>query len=80
VWEFTADMLRATVLDFEDDRIAEQLELVRRTQGINLEAVPLDPRMTHETCDRCERLVVAPLAFFDGANFLCPDCRQHPHG
>ncbi len=73
-------MQRATVLDFEGDRVAEQLEIVRRTHGINLEAVPLDPRMTHETCDRCEQLMIAPVAFFDGSQFLCPECRQLPPG
>ena len=80
VWEFTADSLKATVLDYETDRVAEQLELVRRTHGITLEAVPLDPKLTHEICDRCEQLMVAPLAFFDGTQFLCPDCRAHPTG
>jgi hypothetical protein len=73
---FTTDRERAVVFDYQNDRIAEQLLLVRQTQGLVLEAVAIDPKEFYETCDGCERLVAPVMAFFDGREFRCPDCRK----
>jgi hypothetical protein len=75
-WEFTEDRSRARVFDYLKDRVAEQIELVRRAHGRVWIAVKLDPLETYEFCDRCGCRMVAPRAFFDGKQFLCPDCRE----
>ena len=74
-WEFTADRRKATVFDYLHDRIAEQLEGLRRDQGIVLVVEAVDPREIHESCDKCEQLVSPTKAFFDGTKFVCGDCR-----
>jgi hypothetical protein len=72
---FSWHMSQAVVFDYHGHRVAEQLEFLRASQGLALEVVPVDPREVYETCDRCERLMTSPTAFFDGARFYCPDCR-----
>ena len=74
-WEFTSDRKKATVFDFEHDRVAEQLAGLRRDQGIVLRVETVDPKEINESCDECERLVSPTRAFFDGQKFLCGDCR-----
>jgi len=75
-WEFTTDRRRATVFDYLHDRIAEQIEGLRRDQGIALVVERVDPREIHESCDECEQLVSPSKAFFDGQRFVCGDCRE----
>jgi hypothetical protein len=75
-WGFTADRGRALVFDYHAHQVAEQLEAIRRTHGIALEAVPLAPQEIYETCDQCERVAMPFTMFFDGSRFLCIDCRQ----
>ena len=75
-WEFTEDRSRAKVFDFLKDRVAEQIELVRRAHGKVWIAVKLDPREAYEFCDRCGCRMVAFRMFFDGKQFLCADCRE----
>jgi len=75
-WEFTADRRKATVFDYVHDGIAEQLEGLRRDQGIVLAIEVVDPKEIHESCDECEQLVAPAKAFFDGEKFLCSDCRN----
>jgi hypothetical protein len=52
-WEFTDDRTRAKVFDYVGDRVAEQIELVRRAHGRVWIAVKLDPMEVYEFCDRC---------------------------
>jgi hypothetical protein len=75
-WEFTDDRSRARVFDYLGDRVAEQIELVRRAYGRVWIAVKLDPREAYEFCDRCGCRMAAFRAFFDGQQFLCADCRK----
>jgi len=75
-WEFTVDRRKAAVFDYVHDRIAEQLEGLRRDQGIALVVERVDPKEIHESCDQCEQLVAPAKAFFDGRKFLCGDCRE----
>ena len=73
---FCDDIKKAIVFDSRRDRINEQLEYVRQTQGIILEAIPVDPKEIHETCDRCGRLGLPFQIFFDGRQYLCARCRN----
>ncbi len=74
-WEFTDDRSKARVFDYEADRVAERIELVRKAQGRVWIAVRVDPREVYEHCDRCGRRMRALRTFFDGQQFLCVDCR-----
>ncbi len=74
-WAFTEHRNKATVFDYARDRVAEQLEGLRKTQGIVLRIVTVDPREIHERCDSCDQLVTPAKAFFDGKQFFCGDCR-----
>ena len=77
-WEFTDDRTRARVFDYAGDRVAEMITLVRRSEGTVWVAVRLDPREAHEFCDRCGCRMEAWQTFFDGAQFLCHECRTQP--
>ena len=74
-WEFTGERYRARVFDYAGDRVAEQIELVKRAHGMVWIAVKLDPREAFEFCDLCGSRMVAPRAYFDGTQFLCKDCK-----
>jgi len=71
---FTAQRAEALVLSYEADRVAEQLEAIRRAQGILLEAVPVPLEEIYETCDRCQELFMPFMTHFDGKQFLCVEC------
>jgi hypothetical protein len=73
---FCDDIKKAIVFDCRRDRVEEQLEYVRLTHGVVLEAVPVDPQEIHETCDRCGRLRLPFQMFFDGSHYLCEQCRK----
>jgi len=75
-WEFTDDRSLARVFDYSEDRVAEQIRLVRRAYGKVWVAVQLDPSEAFEFCDRCGGRMSAVAAFFDGRRFLCQDCRS----
>ena len=75
-WEFTDDRTRARVFDYMGDRVAEQIELVRRAHGRVWIAVKLDPMEVYEFCDRCGCRMRAYRAYYDGRQFLCADCRN----
>jgi len=75
-WEFTDDRARARVFDYAGDRVAEQIELVRRAHGRVWIAVKLDPLEVYEFCDRCGCRMRALRAYFDGKQFLCMDCKD----
>ena len=75
-WEFTEDRQRAKVFDYEKDKVADQLRLVRKAFGSVWIAVKLDPREAYEFCDRCGNRIMALKVFFDGQQFLCRDCRN----
>ena len=73
---FTEDRSSAVVLKYYSDRVPEQLEHIRKQQGIALQAVPVPPADIYESCDRCKELFMPSMTFFDGKSFLCPDCRK----
>jgi len=73
-WEFTDNLADAAVFNYIADEIEAQLEAIRQAQGISLEAVHVAAHELCETCDRCEATVLPTIAFFNGKQFLCPDC------
>ncbi len=74
--DFYDDINRAIIFDCRRDRIDQQIEYIRITQGIVLEPVPVDPKEIHETCDRCGRLALSFQMFYDGERYLCGECRN----
>lgn len=78
-WEFTEDRTRAKVFDYERDRVAEQIKLVRKAFGSIWIAIRLDPSEAYEFCDRCGSRTLALMVFFDGQQFLCEHCRSPNH-
>jgi hypothetical protein len=73
--EFYDDIKRASIFDCRREQIEEQLEYIRLTQDIVLEAEPVDPKEIYETCDGCGRLALSFNMFFDGKRYLCEECR-----
>ncbi len=78
-WEFTDNLTDAAVFDYLADQIESQVEAIRETHGIALEAVHVSATELCETCDRCKEIVLPTTAFFNGRQFLCPDCNQKAH-
>ena len=71
---FSDDASKAIIFDYLRHQVAEQLDEIRRTRGILLEAVPVEPAEVYETCDQCRKLVSPFDTFFDGSRFLCFAC------
>jgi hypothetical protein len=74
-WGFVEDRTRALVFNYFSEQIEEQLALLRKTQGLVLQAEPVPAKEVYETCDCCRRLVTPFKVFFNGKKFLCHDCR-----
>ncbi len=74
-WDFTDNLAEAAVFNYLADNIETQLELIRTTQGLALEAVHVAAHELCETCDRCNETMLPTVAFYTGKQFLCPDCR-----
>jgi hypothetical protein len=75
-WSLTEDRAKAKVFDYLRDHIAEQLEALQKDSGITWAVVPVDPRERYETCDRCGQKAMSFKVFFDGREYLCPECRN----
>jgi len=75
-WGFSEDCSKALVFDYNAHHVAEQLEIIRRAQGLSLEAVEVDPKEVLETCDACRQLMSPFSMIFDGRRFLCRDCHD----
>jgi hypothetical protein len=73
---FTDERSSAAVFLYVGDRVHEQLEAIRKTQGLSLEAVPIPVEEIYEMCDRCKEYFMPFMVFFDGRTFLCTDCRS----
>jgi len=79
-WTFTEDPQNARIFDYIGDRIPEQLEALETRHGLILTAVAVDPRERYETCDQCGVRIMSFRAYFDGTQYLCPDCREKSEG
>jgi hypothetical protein len=79
-WGLTSDFSKAEVFDYPDPGLGEQLKETPIGLHTNFVVVPFDALKTHETCDRCGRKVRPSKTFFDGAHFLCPECRTGTEG
>lgn len=75
-WEFTEHRTRAKVFDYVGDRVAEQIELVRRAYGLVWTPVKLEPLEIYEFCDRCGCRMPAFASYYNGKLFLCLECRE----
>jgi hypothetical protein len=75
-WEFTENLADAAVFDYLAHEVETQLEFIRNSQGLVLEAVHVAAHELCETCDRCRETVLPTIAFFNGNQFLCPDCNR----
>jgi hypothetical protein len=75
-WVFSNHLEQARIFDYVADRIPEQLALLERDHGLILDVVPIDPRERYETCDHCGKQVMAFRAYFNGREYLCPECRK----
>lgn len=73
-WAFSDDSSKALVFDYVAHHVAEQLEIIRRSQGLYLEAVEVDPKEVLETCDVCQELLSPFNVVFDGKAFRCREC------
>lgn len=45
--------------------------------GLHNNVVPLMPREANEHCDHCGKQVAALNTYFDGEQFLCPNCKRN---
>ncbi len=75
-WGFTDNLVDAAVFNYLADGIEEQLERINQAQGLGLEAVHVQANELCEHCDRCQETVLPTIAFFNGKQFLCPDCTE----
>lgn len=75
-WKFVEDPRTAYVFDYVRDRIPEQLEALEYQHGLVLNTVTLDPRDRYEICDHCGTRLMSVRTFFDGAEYLCPECHE----
>lgn len=73
---FSGERSSALVFRYRADRVQEQIEALRKTSGIVLAPDPVLPEEVYETCDACKELFMPHMLFFDGAVFLCGDCRK----
>ena len=71
---FSSDSTKALVFDYLGHNIAEQLEIIRQTQGLTLEIEEVAPKEVLETCDGCGHMFSPFGINFDGHKFLCSDC------
>ena len=71
---FCDDSSKALVFDYFGNQVAEQLQIIRQTQGLALEVEEVDPKEILEICDACSRLVSPFSIAYDGKRFLCADC------
>jgi len=75
-WSFTTDQAKTHIFDYEPDKVADQLESARRDFGATWVAAQVDEQVDAETCDPCGRKIRPTDILFDGARYLCPDCRD----
>jgi hypothetical protein len=73
-WEFTNHLTEAAVFNYLADEIETQLETIQKAQGLVLEAVHVAALELCETCDQCKETVLPTIAYYNGKQFLCPDC------
>ena len=76
-WEFTDNVAEAGVFNYLGDGIETQLAAIEKSQGLVLDPIHVASHELQETCDRCEETVLPTDAFFNGRQFLCPDCNGY---
>jgi len=74
-WRFTEHRASAIVFDLFGQDMHQRAALLSERLGFRLQPVPLPPEEVYETCDVCQCLLVPRQVFFNGHQFLCPDCK-----
>ena len=77
-WAFSEDSSKAIVFDYLAHHVEEQLQIIRESQGLYLEAVQVDPAEVLEICDVCKKWVSPFSVAYDGKSFLCHECLFRP--
>ena len=73
---FTDERSEAIIVNYRTDRVPEQIEMIRKTQGIFLVADPVPLEEIYEKCDNCGELFSPLMTFFNGNRFICQDCQK----
>jgi hypothetical protein len=74
-WRFTEERSSAIVFDLFAQRVHQRAAFLSECLGFRLQPVPLPPEEIYESCDLCQCLIMARQVFFNGRQFLCPDCK-----
>jgi hypothetical protein len=74
---FSSDLYGAIVFDYEEDRVADKIALLRNVHGLELQAIPLRDEEVFEKCDRCAQWSNPLTVIFNGRQFLCIECSKH---
>lgn len=77
-WGLTRDCANAAVFEYPASHFAEELGGIPAAYGSVFYLVPAEALDVYEMCDRCGRLIRPSKAFFDGRQFLCPECGTNP--
>ena len=76
-WKLTEDRTEAAAFDYPILNLADQIAGVPNGFGSVFILVPAEALKADEICDRCGRAISPSKAFFDGDQFLCPECRVY---
>jgi hypothetical protein len=79
-WRLTSDRSEATVFDYPAPGFADEIRRVPDVLGSVFVLQPADSFKADEICDGCGRVVRSSSAFFDGKQFLCPECKKARNG
>jgi hypothetical protein len=75
-WSFTTDRTKARIFDYAADHVADKLAMAWREGDAVWVAVQVAQEGEGETCDGCARKLRYTDIQFDGARYLCPQCRK----
>ena len=79
-WTMTDERSDASVFDYSG-QLVERVAGLPAGLGDIFVLMPAESFSADEICDRCGRVVKPSKAFFDGHQFLCPECRMKgPNG
>jgi len=74
-WSLTNDGFKAELFDYPNPELANELRELLRAHGSTFDTGLLDALQTYEICDRCGQMLRPMKAFFDGEQFVCPQCK-----
>jgi len=74
-WALTDTRSDASVFEYST-QLARQVARLPAGLGGLFVLMPAESFNADEICDRCGRVVRPSMVFFDGRQFLCPECRM----